>query len=152
MATRANSPKLLASLKSLVFPVTTRSVLTGCFHHTAGVDQASIRALRASLSMSKHLHSHAEPHSFSFSEHSWQFELRPAAPSLPFSFHLPMWLVPTLNLSFNPPLFCGRLQNTHPPLPPPPHLLMAPPLPNHAQDNSFTHKSAAKNLLQPNKT
>ena len=57
--------------------------------------------------MSEHLHSHAEPHSCSLSEHSLQFELRSTAPSFPFLFpstpnhHVP---APTLNLSSNPPL------------------------------------------------
>lgn len=73
--------------------------------------------------MSEHLHSHAEPHSCSLSEHSLQFELRSTAPSFPFLFpstpnhHVP---APTLNLSSNPPLFCGSLPKVHPPPPPPP--------------------------------
>lgn len=81
---------------------------------------------RLSLSVSAHLHSHAEPHSCSRSERSSQFELRSSAPSYPFLFpstpnhHVP---VPTLNLSFSPPLSVACL----PPPPPPPWLLVPSP-------------------------
>lgn len=95
--------------------------------------------------MSEHLHSHAEPHSCSLSEHSLQFELRSTAPSFPFLFpstpnhHVP---APTLNLSSNPPLFCGSLPKVHPPPPPPPSFpplsfLCPTLLPGSAHDNSF---------------
>lgn len=79
--------------------------------------------------MSEHLHSHAEPHSCSLSEHSLQFELRSTAASFPFLFpstpnhHVP---VPTLNLSFNPPLsVAGSL--TFNPFSLPPRLLVPDP-------------------------
>lgn len=100
--------------------------------------------------MSEHLHSHAEPHSCSLSEHSLQFELRSTAPSFPFLFpstpnhHVP---APTLNLSSNPPLFCGSLPKVHPPPPPPPSFpplsfLCPTLLPGSAHDNSFIPHSA----------
>jgi len=78
---------------------------------------------QVSPNVSEHLHSHAEPHSSSLSEHSLQFELRSTAPAFPFLFpstpnhHVP---VPTLNLSFNPPLsVAGSRTFTPPSLPPP---------------------------------
>lgn len=74
--------------------------------------------------MSEHLHSLPEPHSCSLSEHSLLFELRSTATSFPFLLtsapnpHVP---IPTLNLSFNPPLsVAGSLMFT----PPPPQLLV----------------------------
>ncbi len=79
--------------------------------------------------MSEHLHSHAEAHSCSVSKHSLQFELRSTAPSSPFLFpstpnlHVP---APTLNLSFKPTPFCGRLPDVHP-LSLPPQLLVPDP-------------------------
>lgn len=100
--------------------------------------------------MSEHLHSHAEPHSCSLSEHSLQFELRSTAPSFPFLFpstpnhHVP---APTLNLSSNPPLsVAASLKFTPYPtsssLLPPLSFLCPTLLPGSAHDNSFIPHSA----------
>lgn len=72
---------------------------------------------RVSLNMSEHLHSHAEPHSCSLSEHSLQFELGSTAPSFPLSLSIypqPPCACPDTKSLLQPTPFCGRLPDVHP--------------------------------------
>lgn len=94
--------------------------------------------------MSEHLHSHAEQHSCSLSEHSLQFELQIHRSLFPLSLSIypqPPCACPSTKSLLQPTPFCGRLPNVHP-LTFPFSSLCPTLLPSSAHDNSFIPHSA----------